>query len=740
MSKSLRTHLELVSEREILTVMDKDIPELLDAQSPTLAEDTKAFKENNLLGYYVLINTWLMMIEQWSRYLWKHVKGVCLENGLIFLIRSFSKAADQMVRGEYVEFSLARELIFEVQGNGPIVSVPSDTTKTLHNNSFSSCLLLLRYGKRFSPIGATALSAAAIAGFRETQKRLANLQRVELPWYLIRQVREETLAILNWDRLCADLEKVDIIDSEFTPGVGYDVKADIMSKLKRMTDSWIEYFVQPFGWPLVSLGQGYENPKWGKYNEYDMHVVRVQAVPKNYKTARLIAPEAVHRQALARHMFRIADTYLPKEVQLHDQTQNQKLCALGSKDGLLATLDLSSASDSISVSLLQSILPPRFMRVMDKVLPTHWEDVLISKTVTTRKVKIEDTKIAPKGDQKKQPAKPDPKQGGRKASEKRDDKVASRTDHPRFREEKVVKIDKTIKTRQLQSAATMGNSMTFWLESVVFLAITRAACKWQRIFESVAEGVDDEPTISVYGDDIIVDTQYAPTVIEWLERLGFIVNVDKSFFSPDTRYRESCGEEYLNGTCVTTVYFPRFPIEGKLGSISNKGRRDEFKETYVSSMTSLVDLQHKLFTVCRNASEFISEIVLESEPRMTKSVPADGLGDLWSFESRGKVFNAPATTGKVVYNSSGKPKFDTVAVPGMVREAHLQPITRYTVPSGVKPSDLELRLVFLYNYKLFLEGGPRYASPILRKCGVSEPPLTWEELKGYISLEWVYQK
>ena len=50
---------------------------------------------------------------------------------------------------------------------------------------------------------------------------------------------------------------------------------------------------------------------------------------------------------------------------LDDQTLNQRLARAGSIDGSLATIDLSAASDSNSISLVERIVPFELYRVMD---------------------------------------------------------------------------------------------------------------------------------------------------------------------------------------------------------------------------------------------------------------------------------------------------------------------------------------------------------------------------------------
>lgn len=54
-------------------------------------------------------------------------------------------------------------------------------------------------------------------------------------------------------------------------------------------------------------------------------------------------------------------------IDLNDQTRNQELARIGSIDGSLATLDLSSASDSVSDRLVWTLLPPKLYSYLDMI-------------------------------------------------------------------------------------------------------------------------------------------------------------------------------------------------------------------------------------------------------------------------------------------------------------------------------------------------------------------------------------
>jgi hypothetical protein len=85
--------------------------------------------------------------------------------------------------------------------------------------------------------------------------------------------------------------------------------------------------------------------------------------------------------------------------------------------------------------------------------------------------------------------------------------------------------------------SSMGNGFTFELESLIFLAICESVC---------GDGV------TVYGDDIVIPTEYYSATCEALALFGFLVNEKKSFSSG--HFRESCGGDFIRGVSVTPVY------------------------------------------------------------------------------------------------------------------------------------------------------------------------------------------
>jgi hypothetical protein len=102
--------------------------------------------------------------------------------------------------------------------------------------------------------------------------------------------------------------------------------------------------------------------------------------------------------------------------------------------------------------------------------------------------------------------------------------------------------------------SSMGNGYTFTLETLIFAAACRAVGSRQ---------------YAVYGDDIALESHLVPKLVELLNFLGFKVNDAKSFYNPQSRFRESCGCDYYKGQLVTPFYLRECPRESDKAGMSH---------------------------------------------------------------------------------------------------------------------------------------------------------------------------
>jgi hypothetical protein len=294
----------------------------------------------------------------------------------------------------------------------------------------------------------------------------------------------------------------------------------------------------------------------------------------------------------------------------------------------------------------------------------------------------------------------------------------------------------------MQQLSTAGNSMTFWLESMVFYTIALVA---EDLYASYSgETLDQSHVPSVYGDDIIAHRQCADTLHDILRILGFQVNDAKSFWSLDNLYRESCGIECIDGMDVSSLYYPRTPLKGTLTpsiKLSNTVNYDGLNCEYFDSTVSLVSLQHRLYTTCYEASRFVYECIREAHPKMTTSVVNSEVGDCWEYEDTCVLRSAPAghieliptkvgPLSGIVYQYTRKMINEPIRDQ---RTAKYLPRVTYTVK---EVTDFEKRLYDAYRYQSFLKRGPRYSDELMKLIGVTERPKPIEEIFGQPQIKW----
>jgi hypothetical protein len=669
----------------------------IDARS--LSSDPRDFVKQNLFAYYIACNTWLMNVRMYSQYGWIRLGEYLSKVGLVAAINEAASSSELLINGSEITSPLFRQIVQDIMRPHVTWGMPHITATNVNQDPMATALQVLRYLKRFSPLGADKVEADSIQKFLNVENRNEQIQatnrfEAKPTNVALFHTRSVMADLLDWDSLCSEIELAlqDPRNVEFTSGTARDAKTMLASKLQATLESNPEYFRPVQGYPLVG-GMPNMCPVWydrtsapdsldeqrekvlgrpfGQRCFEEARKVRVAAVPKSYKAARIIAMEDSYRQARAHMIFSIIDRYLPANIRLHDQTQNQELARLGSLTGEVATIDLTSASDTIARSLFWELFPLRFARLVYPFLGTHH----------------------------------------------------------------IVNG----KSRVMQMMATSGNSLTFVLESLVFLAIDMAADQYYSLFSGeLATRCEDYPVPSVYGDDQIVWSDAYDITVQFLQALGFIVNESKSY-TGDSPFRESCGSDWYLGVNVASIYFPRRPLRGTVMAKAIKADttdlvRDSYLGEVNTTLSSLVSLQHRLFEVCPDAALFIRGIVLETKPNMTSSSAGSKWGDLWDF----------IDTSRIVWAPGVKRNLDTVMLSKLPddakqpyqRKLRLLPTVEYARPQDAEILPLVRRLYDVYRYQEFLRQGPRYADEHMRALGISERPLPIEAVLFPPTIRW----
>jgi hypothetical protein len=236
--------------------------------------------------------------------------------------------------------------------------------------------------------------------------------------------------------------------------------------------------------------------------------VRVITVPKTLKTPRIIAIEPVCMQYTQQALLPLivgaieSHDWTAGHVNFTDQSINCELALIGSVTGGYSTLDLSEASDRVSLVLVEAMLE-------SSALDNLREAILACRS--------------------------------------------TRADVPGHG------------VIQLNKFASMGSALCFPIESMVFYTIAICAIMEELNLPDTPQAVRTAcQGVWVYGDDIIVHTDKVPAVVDWLTTFNMVVNANKSFSTG--KFRESCGMDAYDGERVTPVYLRRLPPDNRRSS------------------------------------------------------------------------------------------------------------------------------------------------------------------------------
>jgi len=158
--------------------------------------------------------------------------------------------------------------------------------------------------------------------------------------------------------------------SNWGPGVTTVLKGSEVSALNKFRE---ERGITRDLYSLVSPWFAEAYPRWSEHltSTFGEHWADFQVgntivtVPKNSKTDRVIAVEPGINLWFQKGLgSMIRRRLLRRGVDLTDQTRNQRLSQQASSWGKLATVDFSSASDSISLEVVRNLLPSRWYTLL----------------------------------------------------------------------------------------------------------------------------------------------------------------------------------------------------------------------------------------------------------------------------------------------------------------------------------------------------------------------------------------
>jgi hypothetical protein len=152
-------------------------------------------------------------------------------------------------------------------------------------------------------------------------------------------------------------------------GRGGDFYTKLFSSPLTGTDPFLYFWYKHYTASLPSWGYGeiLRTFEYGQFRVVSSN--RLTFVPKNDSTSRTICSEPTLNMFYQLGFGNILEDRLLDRYGIDltvQQFKNRELARLGSIDGSVATIDLESASDTISRKMLKEFLPPGFYQVLER--------------------------------------------------------------------------------------------------------------------------------------------------------------------------------------------------------------------------------------------------------------------------------------------------------------------------------------------------------------------------------------
>lgn len=438
----------------------------------------------------------------------RHIHRLTTED-LRLIIKDYSNLCNMLMSSEHVTGGDTTRRVFILAfKNTPVFREYHEWYRTGRPDLLQFLLTFLLFGKKLAYID-DDLNATAFRGWLQVEDRLRALTFGD----------NDLASLKNIVRALLPVFRVTDLRPRFGPGnVSETWIKDVTQKLDQLhSHPKLEYaFNRERPGATREEGFGVMN-RTVQLSGKSGDVSKLKFVPKDISKARTICMEPNAFMYFQQEVLRALGSSMRRGrisqfVNMRDQSRNQRAAIHGSKYLSLDTLDLSSASDSVHIDLVRGVFQPGWLLYL----------------------------------------------------------LATRTSKVLLPDKKVVDVYKF---------APMGSAVCFPIQCILFTAICLYGYEAHRRGVPTGEFVmtereaielierhlhkdfgDETPFTRryeppvIFGDDIVCDSRVTGDVISTLNRLGFQVNVDKSFTGSQA-FRESCGVFAYQGEEVTPLRF-----------------------------------------------------------------------------------------------------------------------------------------------------------------------------------------
>lgn len=334
-----------ISQTEVLEVLKKD--------AQLVSSNQARYSYENAEQYFCAVNAWVALCydvcgSRPARFL----RNMIIDRGLLRVIDDANQVANTFIRSD-----------FTTDGNSYLYPLFTESSK--------DTLQLLRFLKRFSPLGCDKVRDQSLDAFRKMNATIDRGEAVRISpdgRVLHREYRKHEWLTASVARVCKAIlgkaPSMQTVEKEASFSNGVTAEGCKTLEQKVIALGKVKPYLYSLSYPLSNC------------SEQPLDFVKVVAVPKSYKAWRIIAEVPAYQQYLMQGIRKLAvraadrskyGRYLVQD----DQSINQDWAQLGSINQSYATLDLSAASDSIGQALAEKILPADWMVLLDGVNPPN---------------------------------------------------------------------------------------------------------------------------------------------------------------------------------------------------------------------------------------------------------------------------------------------------------------------------------------------------------------------------------
>lgn len=279
---------------------------------------------------------------------------------------------------------------------------------------------------------------------------------------------------------------------------------------------WTAYQFYVANTPLWSRAEAQRASEYG--NARIVAGNRLSFVDKNADISRVICTEPGLNMFLQLGLGAVFERRLRRFYGIDIRTQqnvNRELARLGSSENSLCTIDLSSASDTVSHRMLRKFLPEDIVQ---------WLEFLRSPTCTLPDGRVEPLHM-----------------------------ISSMGNGFTFPLETIVFACAVAAVYTLEGIPLKQTTCSWDLTPRQMAHRLRLRRRYgHELPDELSQLKWEHGNFGVFGDDIIVEKRAARKLVRLLNILGFQVNESKSFL--EGPFRESCGADYFDGQPVRGVY------------------------------------------------------------------------------------------------------------------------------------------------------------------------------------------